>query len=56
MHYIVYSYDPFNCAIKRRRFNTLNEAENFFDECWEHSVLVKVENGEESFIKEKNND
>lgn len=54
--YIVYSYDPFNCGVKRRRFASLEEAEIYFDECIERTVLIKVENNEEILIKEKNID
>ena len=56
MHYTVYSYDPYNCHVKRRNFPTLEEVEKYFDERWERSALVKVEGKEETLIKEKNND
>ena len=54
--YIVYSYDPFNCGVKRKRFSSLEEAEVYFDECNERTFIMKVEENEEIFIKEKNID
>ena len=56
MCYTVYSYDPYNCHAKRRNFSTLEEAEVYFDECIERAFIIKVEDNEEIFIKEKNND
>ena len=54
--YIVYSYDPFNCYVKRNRFSSLEEAEIFLDECIDKAFIMKVEENEEIFIKEKNID
>ena len=54
--YIVYSYDPFNCGVKRNRFSSLEKAEIYFDECTERAFIMKVENNEEILIKEKNID
>ena len=56
MYYIVYSYDPFNCCVKRNRFSSLEEAEIYFDECTERAFIIKVEDNEETLIKEKNID
>ena len=54
--YIVYSYDPFNCGVKRNRFSSLEAAEIYFNECTERAFIIKVEDNEEILIKEKNID
>ena len=54
--YIVYSYDPFNCGVKRNRFSSLEKAEIYFDECTERAFIIKVEDNKEILIKEKNID
>ena len=54
--YIVYSYDPFNCGVKRNSFSSLEEVEIYFDEYTERAFIIKVEDNEEILIKEKNID